>query len=265
MDEIEMMVAETFRHLKENFQEKADSLPESSAPVEMLPDGPGIIYHLQRSPSIFVMRTFVSANIREDFNLIKNRPEDYPSLRLIDTEEGILTNKLRFFPVDNRFQAEIIHDQLNNRRFPVNEETMCNLSDPGFSWWLTKNPSSFQLSFTLSISMEGSSIKLGPLGDQQLAVKSFQSFERLIQEAGIEFEIQNEMSRVQFGNGEDFLREDLQDLFEFGVISEGLSDIFKILSKHSSDHSLLETNWFYLQEVAAMRRFWIQIQYDLTA
>ncbi len=265
MDEIEMMVAETFRHLNQNFQMEVAPkviLPEN--PSEILPIGPGIIYHLQRSPSIFVMRTFVSKNIREDYPLIQERPEDYPSLRLIDSEVGNLSHKLRFFPVESTSQAEIIHDQLNNRRFPIHEETMCNLSDPGFSWWLTKGKDSFQLSFTLSISMEGTSIKLGPLGDQQLAVRSFQSLERLIQEAGIEFEIQNEMTRVQFGNGEEFLREELQDLFEFGLISNGLRDIFRILARQNSDHTLIETNWFYLQEIAAIRRFWIQVQYDLS-
>ncbi len=108
-------------------------------------------------------------------------------------------------------------------------------------------------------------VRLGPLGDQQLAVQNFQILQDLMAKAGLDLNIQNEMSRVEFGEGEDILMEELQDLFEFGVVSDGLVDIFRMLARKAVDKSLIETSWFYLQELASMRRFWIQIQYDLTA
>jgi hypothetical protein len=269
MDDIELMVAETFKHFHEHYGKEAiasvapvvETAPEKEE--NELPAEPGIIYHLQKSASLFVIRTLVSQNIQQDYPRILEAPENYPSLRLLEGGGEDLEEKLRFFILDNHLQAEIIHDQIGNRRFPVNEEVMCNLSDPGFSWWLTRKNSGFQLSFTMSVS-NTESTKLGPIGDQQLALRSFQKMEALMQEAGLNLNIQNEMNRVQFNEGEDFLLEELKDLFEYGVVGQGMTDLFKLLARRIGDHSQLETLWLYLQEIAAVRRFWIQIEYDLS-
>lgn len=269
MDEIELMVEETFRHFHRHFgqaemlEEKGSGIVSSDL-LDELPNGPGVIYHIQRSTSIFVIRTYVSKNIGEDWPRILEKPEDWPSLRLLEGGDEDIAHKLRFFVVDNHYQAEIIHDQLNNRRFPIHEERLCNLSDPGFSWWLSIKKKGFQLSFTMSVS-DDSTVKLGPLGDQQLALKNFRALEGMISGAGLHLNIQNEINRVQFSEGEEFLLEDLKDLFEFGVVSEGITDLFKLLAQTSGDHAVLETSWYYLQELAAVRRFWIQVQYDLNA
>jgi hypothetical protein len=269
MDEIELLVAETFKHFNENFAqaEKIEVQPEP--PVDEkdaeYPEEPGVIYHVQKSKSVFVIRTLVSQNIREDFQKIMERPEDYPSLRLLEGGVEDLSTKLKFFLVENPFQAEIIHDQLHNRRFPMDEEMMCNLSDPGFSWWLTKKAKGFQLAFTMSVAADENTVKLGPLGDRELALRNFQTLEELITSAGILINIQNETNRVQFTDCEEFILEELKDVFEFGVVTQTLTDIFKILAKQAKDRGPLETTWFYLQELAAMRRFWIQIQFDLNA
>jgi hypothetical protein len=77
--------------------------------------------------------------------------------------------------------------------------------------------------------------------------------------------VQNEVNRVQFNECDDFILEELRDLFEVGVITKTFQDLFRILSKKVDDKSLLEETWFYFNELAAMRRFWIQIQYDLNA
>lgn len=271
MDEISMMVAETYRHFNDNFQNASvvDEVREvfvevPTSPEYQLPTGPGILYHLQCASSIFVVRTLVSANIRDDYAKILENPENYPSLRLVD-EENVALEKLRYFVVDNQYQAEIIHDHLNNRRFPIFEERMCNLSDPGFSWWLSKRGASFQISFNLSVISGDGIVKLGPLGDHQLASKTFFELGQLLGQTGLSFNIQNEINRIQFAEGEPLLQEEFQDLFEFGVIGQGLVDLFKILSRREQKTALLESTWYYLQELACMRRFWIQIQFDLSA
>jgi hypothetical protein len=128
---------------------------------------------------------------------------------------------------------------------------------------LTKKNPGFQVSFTLSVSSDGDSIKLGPLGDRELALRKFQDFESLVNSTGINMNIQNETNRVQFTECEEFILEELKDIFEFGVITDTFRDLFKILAKNTTDTSLLEGTWFYIHELAAMRRFWIQVQYDL--
>lgn len=273
MDEIELLVSETFKHFyqqhpehERDFPEFAPDEPEASAEeVFELPEGPAVLYHVQKASSVFVIRTMVSHNVKQDYFKILERPEDYPSLRLLENGNQNVSEKLKFFVVENPDQGEIIHDQLHNRRFPIREEMMCNLSDPGFSWWLTKKNKGFQLSFTMSVSADENTIKLGPLGDRELAVHNFQVLSELISLAGIEMNIQNEMNRVQFSDCEEFILEELKDIFEFGVVTQTLTDIFRIISKQVKDSSTLETTWFYLQELAAMRRFWIQIEFDLNA
>lgn len=270
MDEIELLVEETYRHYQNQFPEGTGSdtemgMREGMEVRELLPDCPGVIYHIQKTTSVFVIRTFVSRNIRLDYQKIMEKPEEFPSLRLLEGGAEDLMHRLRFFLVENPHQAEIIHDQLNNRRFPVNEEMMCNISDPGFSWWLTTKGKGFQISFTLSVTNEEGTVKLGPLGDQQIALRNFQSLETIITGAGLDLSMENEMSRVQFAQGEEVLMEELRDLFEYGVVSDSMTDLFKLLARGTNDILTLESTWFYLQELAAMRRFWIQIQYDLTA
>jgi hypothetical protein len=270
MDEIELLVAETFKHFHENFH--SEEISNSEVPVivhdedeSTYPEEAGIIYHVQKSTSVFVIRTLVSQNIRADYSRIMENPEDYPSLRLLEGGQRELMGRLKFFLVENPSQAEIIHDQLHNRRFPIHEEMMCNISDPGFSWWLTKKSKGFQLAFTMSVMNCENTLKLGPLGDKELALKNFQTLENLITSAGVEMNIQNETNRVQFTDCEEFILEELKDVFEFGVVTETLSDLFKILAKRLKNNSTLQSSWFYLQELAAMRRFWIQIQYDLNS
>lgn len=263
MDEIEHLVSQTYKHLDDNFT-KTDLLEEKAAHYEY-PIGPGVLYHIQKTSSIFVIRTLVSKNIGPEYQAILETPENYPSLRLLEDGQDACNARLRFFLVEDAEQAEIIHDQLNNRRFPIDEEMMCNLSDPGFSWWLTKKPEGFVVSFTMSVSNHDHTVKLGPLGDHALALKNFQILEGLMTSSGLDLNIQNEANRVQFTDGEALILDELKDLFEYGVVSETLGEFFKLIAKPLKDHSDLETIWFYLQELAAMRRFWIQVQYDLNS
>ncbi len=266
MDEIELMVSETFKHFHENFQKAEDKttiVEQEGTLYSGLPTDPGILYHIQKSPSIFVIRTLVSQNIREDYLKIVENPGDYPSLRLIEENNSELESKLRFFIVENQYQAEVIHDQLNNRRFPVDEEMMCNLSDPGFSWWMTKKEGTLQVAFNLSSSMDSGAKKLGPLGDRALAVKSFLEFGELLSRSGLDLTVQNEPNRVVFEEKEELLMSDIQDIFEMGIMGQGLSDLFRLLAKKSNDEGTMESLWYYFQELASIRRFWIQVQYDL--
>lgn len=279
MDDIENMVNETYKDFHERFPERStmddvelespvliheiQDTMQATSNVNELPVEPGLLYHLQKTSSLFVIRTIVSQNIHDDYEKVLKSPEEYPTLRLLEGGADDLEKKLRFFLLDNHLQAEIIHDQICNRRFPINEEIMCNISDPGFSWWLTKKSNGFQLSFNLSVTAEEEAVKLGPIGDHQLALKSFQIMEGLMQEAGLVLNIQNETNRVQFNDGEELLLEELKDMFEYGVLGEGMVNLFKLLARRTADHSQLETLWLYFQEITAMRRFWIQVQYDL--
>lgn len=269
MDEIELLVSETFKHFNEHYgspHENAQKIhPFQLGDRLAIPDEPGLLYHIQKATSVFVIRTFVSKNIREDYQKIMEEPANYPSLRLLEGSADSVGERLRFFVVENDGQASVIHEQLCNRRFPIHEEMMCNLSDPGFSWWLSKKENGFQIAFNLSVGFEEGAIKLGPIGEQQEALKSFQMLQYLVSTSGLTLNIQNEVNRVQFTDGDEFLIEELKDLFEFGVVNDGLKKIFKLMARTGQSSADLEMTWFYLLELSALRRFWIQIQYDLNS
>lgn len=265
MDDISLLLQETYKHFDQHFASKqCEEITEDSI-VEVvnaeIPTTAGILYHIQRNKGVFVLRLMKSSNLRADFTAITQHPENYPSLRLC-SEGAIITPK--FFMMDNILQAEIICDGLHNRRFPVKEELMCNISDPGFSWWLKPKTNGFQICFSMSLGPDENSIKLGPLGDQQLAVRNFRQLEHLVTKAGLNLDVTNEVGRVNFADPGAFLSEELKNLFELGMVGEGLEALFKLLAKRLKQQQDLESSWLYLQELASVRRFWIQVQYDLS-
>jgi len=269
MDEIELLVEQTYRHFQDQFSKEAESSDSASFGMRnnlnfIIPQGPGIIYHIQKSMGLFVLRTFISLNIRNDYVNILEEPGNYPALRLLEGSGQVdISSRLRFFSVQNSLHAEMIHDQINNRRFPIEEETLCNISDPGFSWWLSTKGKGFKISFNLAHSEYEGYIKLGPLGDQNVALKQFEHLSSILQQSGLDLEMQAEVNRFSLDEGEALIIEELRKLFEEGIISESLAHLFKLLARNYKDHTSLESTWFYLDELASMRKFWIQVQDDL--
>jgi hypothetical protein len=258
MDDMEFLVAETMRHFHQHYGPRAEVAPDAPALIDV-PPGPGIIYHLQCSGQVFVLRTLASQELARDLALVRSRPEDYPTLRLSPEADG-----LRFFPVDEFYQAEAIHRLLSNRRYPRDEEQVCNLSDPGFSWWLSKREQELIISFNLSNGIDAETIKLGPLGDQLCAQQTFQRFTDLLSGLGIQFSFLNESNRMQFSESDDLLGEELLEFFELGLVGPNLTRLFKLLAVKAPETEV-EFIWCYLQELSALRRFWIQVQYDLVS
>ncbi len=268
MDEIALLVDQTYRHFQQRFP---DSNVEDLTPIVgmredwefNLPSTPGLIYHVQLTNGLFVLRTLPSKNLRFDMSLINEKPEDYPSLRLIENGESKIFEKLKFFVVEDFCLAEVIHHQVNNRRFPINEESLCNISDPGFSWWYTKREGGFQISFNLSHNEDHDCLKMGPLGDQKVAIKQFEYFFNLIEHLELEIEFHSDFTKFSFFGNDDFILKELIDFFEFGLIGESLKHLFKLLAKGNKDHASLESLWYYFQELSAIRKFWIQIQKEI--
>jgi hypothetical protein len=269
MDEIELLVEQTYRHFHERFPESDLISPSEILGMRgdwefNLPDGPGIIYHLQKTKGLFVLRTLVSKNIKYDLSLIIESPENYPTLRLVEIGQAQIQDKLRFFEVEDSHHAEMIHHQVSNRRFPIDEETLCNISDPGFSWWLRVIDKGFQLSFNLAHNEEQKFLKLGPLGDQKVAIKQFGDLFNELKKFDLDFESQLDQTKISVMGEEDLIIKDFILYFEEGIIGDTLKHLFKLLAKSNKDLSSLESLWFYLQELSSMRRFWIHIQKDVT-
>ena len=153
----------------------------------------------------------------------------------------------RFFATSRLELAEVIVDQIFNRRFPLDEKELCNISDPGGSWWIWSEDRLIYI--FLGGHYSDDKINLGPLGDVSVAY-------------------------ALFGRGESWIRR-LLPIEEFSLTPKCLAltaldsrhtifqqfcDIF--LNGVEPDHASFGTSALslYLDELAAVRSFWIHLQ-----
>ena len=245
-----------FSHHEEIQEELQEE--QSQEPVEEVeaPEGPGILYRLDKGISTFCLRGLVSEDLHWDLEAIERQDVDVMRSLKIDEEEQI--SEIRYFMTEDYPMAETVADQLINRRFPRQEAMLCNLGDPGFSWWMNVNEQSFNIYFqSHGIERDDSLIQLGPLGDPMIAFRrlgrALSSFRQIFPVNEYSATDKSfEVSCTQVGNPgfEAFSR-----LFTHGEF------IFEeVLDSFSGDDLTL---FLYLREIAALRRLWLQVQKEL--
>lgn len=236
--------------------EESKELEEVELSEESTQDlaGPGIIYKLERGISTFCLRGLATSDMdyeldaleRGDRNLLKK-------LRL--TQEDSLDD-LGFFPTYDEAFAETIIDQLINRRFPRQEAIVCNLSDPGFSWWLSCENLSFEVYFqSHGIERDENLIQLGPLGDPYIA---YQFFKKSFSFFKSKFSI-NEFSATEKGFSVSCSQNSevhFQQLVQLFIDGNFPWDDSAFNKGTSPDKALL----LYFYELSLLRRFWVDIQ-----
>ena len=268
-DDLSFLVQETFRvnELRQNgiLEEELEDGEEFWTPAKAvaqtrkLPQAPGLFFHLAQQSGTFIIRTLASANLALDHASISQHPEEYPSLRLVSAE-GSELEQLDWFTCDSLEEAQMVHARVGHRRFPLREEEVCNLSDPGFSWWLESRAGSFTLYSKRSVLKAGPE-SIGPLADPQLAPHRWQELTSLLAQLPLELGMGMEGSRYYMSAAQDaWVVDEFSRVFREGVISPELNDLFRLLNKRGVPTGQLETCWFFLSEMAAIRRFWLAIE-----
>jgi hypothetical protein len=113
--------------------EEAFSVGLESAPAY---EGPGVVYYIEKGVSTFCIRGLVSDDLAWEQDLLESKDKDFLKLFRLTENELDQIEKIGFFPTPSLEIAESIVKIMMNRRFPVAEASLCNLSDPGFSWWM---------------------------------------------------------------------------------------------------------------------------------
>lgn len=132
-----------------------------------LSSGPGLVYRLEKSGGTFCLRAIACENLRETWALVQEDGEYFPRLKISSPEQ---LHDLRFYPLERIEYGEVIVDLLANRRYPYVEDMLCNLSDPGPSWYLSKSTDCLQIFFkSPSLSQGKNLINIGPIGDKKIA------------------------------------------------------------------------------------------------
>ena len=269
-DEIGKLVDLTFKNL-DLFQDRSPFKKESSdQDISNLPaEVPGVIYHLQKKTSTFVIRIIESQNLRQTYLSIKANPADYTGLRL-EEAEGDLSQKLRFFECDNLAVANAIKNQLSNKRFPLFEEHIFNVSDPSDSWWAKITPDSFRLLFKLShTDSMNDLIKIGPLGDPDKCQEKFQYYRSYFNSIFATNELASAYGQfiVTPVDSSDFFYKSFVQLFTEGEAQHDFwMNLVNCERNATDDHvrTFIQEANFFLMELAMIRRFWIVIQKELS-
>jgi hypothetical protein len=253
MDDISQLVKETFDNVYQH-ENSLDNLPESA----------GVIYHVEHKGSIFVIRAVESRDIAQDMDHYLNDAKILQKLRLAQSENP--KDEIRYFACDDYFMAKNIVENLANKRFPLFEEHIMNVSDPGDSWWLKRENDSMSLYFKLCRTESiHDMIKLGPIGDN---LQTEEVFKKLYGYFSLIFEVKDFSSQtgafhITPADPEDPMYLEFINLFENGEVGYKLMDHLRALeeksSKESFKASVRRANYFLL-ELAHMRGFWKEIE-----
>ncbi|MEX0798966.1 MAG: hypothetical protein WEB87_06010 [Bacteriovoracaceae bacterium] len=285
-DDIEQLVSETFQEAQfykpgeqgfffDEETEKPDEINFSQDSFDRdfrPPDVPGVLYYLQKNSSTFVLRILPARDLRLEWEKVVAAPENYPSLRLLsaaDADERTLQQKLDFFECDSLQLAKELKENLANKRFPLHEERVINVGDPGDNWWIKPGNGDFTVYFKLSRTESMNElVKAGPLADidHSLAI-----FSKLYGYFSLLFPIKDFSSgHGQFSLGcedpQDDLFKELMDIFLKGEFGNRLWERLRQLEQEAQEpkylDSLRRANYF-LMSIAASRSFWRKIQDQL--
>lgn len=232
---------------------------------------PGILYNLEIKASTFVIRILPSPNLADDYQKILANPENYPALRLISDDEKNVEQKLSFFESDSLVMAKELKKELGNKRFPIFEEHILNVSDPGDSWWISSEKSEFKIFFKLSRTESMDKLlKLGPLGDTDHAIDMFNKlygyFQMLFPVA--DYSSAHGQLAIRCERQYDPIFKALTEIFTIGDADHAFWEYLRDLEVKAAGkpymESLKKANFFIMQ-IATMRRFWMQIQNKLEA
>ena len=217
-------------------------------------EGPGVVYKLEKGISTYCLRGYATDDMSWELDALERQdPQAMKKLRMND-EESI--EDISFFSTHDEAFAETLVDQLVNRRFPRQEAIVCNISDPGFSWWLSCDELGFEVYFqSHGIERDENLIQLGPLGDPFIAYQFFKkSFSFLKSQFSInEFSATEKGLRVSCGQSSVGEFQKLVQLFIDGSFPWE-SDVFS--STKSMDKGLL----LYFYELSLLRSFWVRVQ-----
>ena len=238
-----------------------DIVPELESLVKerVLPETPGVIYKIDNSSSTFCVRGFSAMNICEAFNDLANIESSKRIILKIDKNES--TECVAFFETKSFELAEAIREQIINRRFPHQEDSLCNISDPGFSWWMNVDQDSnerFEIFFrSHGINRAEKYIQLGPLGDSSVAALRMNQARTLLRSSFpiSEFSCDDKSFAVASLKPDHLSFISFKNIFLEGVNLTELDNF--------PDNGVGRTLYYYFHELAIVRKFWIEVKAKL--
>lgn len=256
--------------LADNLIQDIPPLPEVEPTVDVftqirvLPETPGIIYKIDNAISTFCVRGYSAHNIREAFAELEERDSAKRIVLKLEPQLGLDT--VQFFETKSFELAESIREQVINRRFPHQEDSLCNLSDPGFSWWMNIDQGNSALSeqgrFEIFFRSHGINraekyIQLGPIGDGSIAALRMNQARTLLRSSFpiSEFSCDDKSFTVASSKPDHLSFISFKNIFLEGVNQTELENF--------PDNGVGRTLFYYFHELAIVRKFWIEVKTKL--
>lgn len=232
--------------------------------TRIFPETAGVIYKIDNGGSTFCVRGFSAPNIREAFSELKDLSSSKRVILKLDRESGV--DSVEFFETRSFELAEAIREQVINRRFPHQEDAVCNISDPGFSWWMNidqesaeaKSEGRFEIFFrSHGINRAEKYIQLGPIGDGGVAALRMNQARTLLRSSFpiSEFSCDDKSFTVASSKPEHLSFISFKNIFLEGVNHTELENF--------PDNSVGRTLYYYFHELAIVRKFWIEVKTKL--
>lgn len=252
--------------LAENDQSFARSIfAPTKKPLMNYPHAPGIIYKLDSSIGTFCVRGFPTENIALAMKDIYKSTSPKRSQLKLGEEDGL--SQVKFFVTKSVELAEAIKEQIVNRRFPHQEDSVCNISDPGFSWWMNADELNemgeasgrFEIFFKAhGVNRMDKFIQLGPIGDSTLAIQKMNQARTLLNDSFpiIEYSCDEKNFSVATSKPDHLGFIAFKNIFLHGENETELENF--------PDTSVGRSLFYYLQELATVRKFWIEVKASLS-
>lgn len=264
---LEFLIQETFQLSREfqqgsfedliSLEEEEKEEIEIEVEEEKFPETKGIIYKIDRSIGTFCIRGFLATNIRESFCKLQDNDEVTRKVLRLCPNEEILS--VHYFEIPTMELGQIIQEQVLNRRFPLDEDSVCNISDPGFSWWMDLSENRFEIFFrSHGLNRAEKFIQLGPIGDGQTAHVRLNQASRLIRSSFpiSEFYCDDRSFAVATQRPEHPGFVAFKKIFLEGINQTTLENF------PENHHG--RTLYYYFHELAFVRKFWIEVKSKLS-
>ena len=247
--------------------EYAEEISEEACEVVVpvattFPESPGVIYKIDRSGSTFCVRGFTTKSIYESMvELNSGSIENRARLKLSNSDD--VSSLVCFFQTATIEHAYVIKEQIINRRFPIVEDSVCNISDPGFSWWMNieddeEGNGKFQIFFrSHGIFRTEKYIQLGPIGDGSEAALRLNQARTLFNGSFpiSEFSCDDKCFTVATSKPDHLSFVSFIKIFLTG---ENFTDI-----ENFPDTNTGRSLFYYFHELAIVRKFWIEVKSKL--
>lgn len=265
--QLELSPEDKLKHVKDRMKQylanddfiQFDEVAEAETKASRLPEQPGLIYRICESAGTYIVRSVCVDNIHKEMSLIHEdfADQNYAKLRVEQKEE---LQDLRFFQSETIEQAEVLHELFSNRRLPKEEDVLCNISDPGFSWWLDVHPGKCTIYFkSHGVECAQNYLKLGPLSDINVFRRRMRQLNEILQahSCGMSIIEDDNSLNISISKGSSVFFDALKKLVLKGELPED-SELLGVLY-----HQI--TLQYFLKEVAVVRTFWLEIESILSA